>query len=127
MQNLFKTITVSFIIAFMTLSCENASDSQRSEQDGPGEPWASLELEIDGAQVVRSSESELQLRFPHIKPDKMNLPYAMITMKMKDAGWTKIKEKYGKEGHFKAPDGKEYGIEVFDSRGATAATIWRKN
>lgn len=123
-KKLFTVLILTF--SGFLFSCTDKQNTR--DDDSLPEPWASLNLEIDGALVTRASESELQLKFPHISAEKQRLAYAMITMKMKEAEWKKIEEDYGKEGEFESPAGKKYGIEVFPStRGkGVVATIWRK-
>lgn len=123
----FRAILIPLLFLSLGFGSCNQSASgtdATEEQSGLPAPWNSLDLEIDGAEVVRSSSKELQLVFPFIKPEKANLPYAMILDAMKKAGWKTIEQDYGKEGKFEAPDGKKYGMEVFPARQGVAATLW---
>ena len=118
----FPILIVAPAIMFL-LSCGGESKPE-APMAQPGEPWTSLDLDIDGAEVVRSSATELQLVFPFIRPEQTNLPYAMILDKMQKAKWKVIEQEYGKSGKFQAPDGKDYGMEVFAQGERVVATIW---
>tara|TARA_B100001939_G_scaffold348124_1_gene372937 strand:- start:58479 stop:58811 length:333 start_codon:yes stop_codon:yes gene_type:complete len=107
----------------LSVTCGTESGQQSSDDSLP-EPWKSLNLDIDGAEVVRASSGELQLVFPFIKPEQMNLPYAMILDGMKKSGWEVIEQDYGKSGKVQAPGGKKYGMEVFAQDRRVVATIW---
>ena len=117
------SICLVSVLLLLSAGCGSDSDSAKS-RDGLAKPWSTLNLEIEGAQVVRSSGTELQLVFPFIKPDKISLPYAKILDAMKKAGWKVLEQDYGKEGMFESPDGKKYGMEVFAQGDRVVANLW---